>query len=341
MTSQRFQPRSDHRFRLIQRDREGLLRKPEGVHQAGDLWRSDLEGLHALDLREDDTGRTGHHDLTLVENHDLVGKLGDWLALVFRHDDGHAVGGVQLLCQREERERPLRVKGRGRFVEHNDLRLHREHRCGDDPLNLPARQVCRPPVEVFEIVKKAAEIKNFVRIDMEDSPYTDKTINVYKRIYQDYKNVGVVIQSYMRRSYDDVITLNKIGTNYRLCKGIYVESASIAYKDKQEVRNNYLKLLDAMFKDGNYVGIATHDKYLIDEAYKRIKEKNISKDKFEFQMLLGVREDLRDKINNDGYKIRIYVPFGKDWYAYSVRRLKENPSVAGHIAKSFLTFGKR
>ncbi|GIK22947.1 MAG: proline dehydrogenase [Ignavibacteriota bacterium] len=195
--------------------------------------------------------------------------------------------------------------------------------------------------QILEIVQKAEQFKNFVRIDMEDSPFTDKTINVYKRIFQDYKNVGIVIQSYMRRSYDDVITLNKIGTNYRLCKGIYVESASIAYKDKQEVRNNYLKLLDAMFKDGNYVGIATHDKYLIDEAYKRIKEKNISKDKFEFQMLLGVREDLRDKINSDGYKIRIYVPFGKDWYAYSVRRLKENPSVAGHIAKSFLTFGKR
>jgi len=195
--------------------------------------------------------------------------------------------------------------------------------------------------QILEIVKKAAEYKNFVRIDMEDSPFTDKTINVYKKIYQDYKNVGIVIQSYMRRAYDDVVTLNKIGTNYRLCKGIYVEPASIAYKDRQEVRNNYLKLLDAMFKDGNYVGIATHDKYLIDEAYKRVKEKNISKDKFEFQMLLGVREDLRDKINADGYKIRIYVPFGKDWYAYSVRRLKENPSMAGHIVKSFLTFGKR
>ncbi len=195
--------------------------------------------------------------------------------------------------------------------------------------------------QILEIVKKAAEYKNFVRIDMEDSPFTDKTINVYKKIYQDHKNVGIVIQSYMRRAYDDVVTLNKIGTNYRLCKGIYVEPASIAYKDRQEVRNNYLKLLDAMFKDGNYVGIATHDKYLIDEAYKRVKEKNISKDKFEFQMLLGVREDLRDKINADGYKIRIYVPFGKDWYAYSVRRLKENPSMAGHIVKSFLTFGKR
>jgi proline dehydrogenase len=176
---------------------------------------------------------------------------------------------------------------------------------------------------------------------MEDSSFTSKTLNLYKRIYADYNNVGVVIQSYMKRSYDDVVSLNKIGTNYRLCKGIYVESASIAYKGKQEIRDNYLKLLDVMLKDGNYVGIATHDKPLIDAAYDRIKNKNIPKDKFEFQMLLGVREDLRDKINSDGYKIRIYVPFGKDWYAYSVRRLKENPSMAGHIVKSFLTFGRR
>ncbi len=195
--------------------------------------------------------------------------------------------------------------------------------------------------QVAELVKKAAEYKNFVRIDMEDSPYTDKTINLYKRIFTDFKNVGIVIQAYMKRSMDDVVMLNKIGTNYRLCKGIYVESPAIAYKGKQEVRDNYLKLLDQMFTDGNYVGIATHDKPLIDAAYERIKNQNIANDKFEFQMLLGVREDLRDKINSDGYKIRIYVPFGKDWYAYSVRRLKENPSVAGHIVKSFLTFGKR
>jgi proline dehydrogenase len=195
--------------------------------------------------------------------------------------------------------------------------------------------------QILEIVKKASEYNNFVRIDMEDSSFTSKTLNLYKRIYADYNNVGVVIQSYMKRSYDDVVSLNKIGTNYRLCKGIYVESASIAYKGKQEIRDNYLKLLDVMLKDGNYVGIATHDKPLIDAAYDRIKNKNIPKDKFEFQMLLGVREDLRDKINSDGYKIRIYVPFGKDWYAYSVRRLKENPSMAGHIVKSFLTFGRR
>jgi proline dehydrogenase len=195
--------------------------------------------------------------------------------------------------------------------------------------------------QILEIVIKAEEYKNFVRIDMEDSPFIDKTLNLYKKIYEHHKNVGIVIQSYMRRAYDDVVALNKLGTNYRLCKGIYVEPPSIAYKSKQEVRDNYLKLLDKMFQDGNYVGIATHDKYLIDAAYKKIKDQNIPKDKFEFQMLLGVREDLRDKINNDGYKIRIYVPFGKDWYAYSVRRLKENPSMAGHIVKSFLTFGRR
>lgn len=195
--------------------------------------------------------------------------------------------------------------------------------------------------QILELVKRAHEINNFVRIDMEDSSTTDMTINLYKRIYQQYKNVGVVIQAYLKRSFDDVVVLNKLGTNYRLCKGIYVEPASIAIKDRQAIRENYLKILKQMFIDGNYVGIATHDKYLIDEAYKMIREMNIPKDKFEFQMLLGVREDLRDKINSDGYKIRIYVPFGKDWYAYSVRRLKENPSIAGHIVKSFLTFGKR
>lgn len=195
--------------------------------------------------------------------------------------------------------------------------------------------------QILELVKRAHEINNFVRIDMEDSSTTDITINLYKRIYQQYKNVGVVIQAYLKRSFDDVVVLNKLGTNYRLCKGIYVEPASIAIKDRQAIRENYLKILKQMFIDGNYVGIATHDKYLIDEAYKMIREMNIPKDKFEFQMLLGVREDLRDKINNDGYKIRVYVPFGKDWYAYSVRRLKENPSIAGHIVKSFLTFGKR
>ncbi len=194
--------------------------------------------------------------------------------------------------------------------------------------------------QILELVKRAEELNNFVRIDMEDSPYTDATLKVYKRIFNDHTNVGVVLQSYMKRTYSDAVTLNAMGTNYRLCKGIYIEPEAIAYKNKQAIRVNFMKALKEMLKNGNYVGIATHDKYLIDESYKLIKELKISKDKFEFQMLLGVREDLRNKINNDGFKIRIYVPFGKDWYAYSLRRLQENPELTGHIVKEFFTFRK-
>jgi len=192
--------------------------------------------------------------------------------------------------------------------------------------------------QILELVKRAKEINNFVRIDMEDSPYTDLTIDVYKRIYEEYKNVGIVLQSYFKRSSNDTIILNKLGTNYRLCKGIYIEPSTIAYKDKQAIRDNFMKCLELMLKNGNYVGIATHDKYLIDKSYEMINDLNIPKDKFEFQMLLGVREDLRDKINKDGYKIRIYVPFGEDWYKYSIRRLQENPQLVGHIVKEFFAF---
>ena len=192
--------------------------------------------------------------------------------------------------------------------------------------------------QVLELVKRANEIKNFVRIDMEDSPYTDYTIDLYKRIYEEFSNVGIVLQAYLKRTYNDTIVLNKLGTSYRLCKGIYIEPATIAYKDKQAIRDNFLKCLELMLKNGNYVGIATHDKYLIDKSYEMIRDLNIPKNNFEFQMLLGVREDLRDKINKDGYRIRIYVPFGEDWYKYSIRRLQENPNIAGHIVKEFFSF---
>ena len=192
--------------------------------------------------------------------------------------------------------------------------------------------------QILELVKRANELNNFIRIDMEDSPYTDGTIEIYKRIFEQYANVGIVLQAYLKRTYNDTVILNKIGTNYQLCKGIYIEPSTIAYNDKQVIRDNFMNVLETMLKNGNYVGIATHDKYLIEKSYELIKELNTPKDKFEFQMLLGVREDLRDKINSDGYKIRIYVPFGKDWYAYSIRRLQENPQLAGHIVKEFFAF---
>ena len=191
--------------------------------------------------------------------------------------------------------------------------------------------------QIEQIVAKSKEINNFVRLDMEDSPYTDKTFNLLKKLRAKYDNVGVVVQSKLKRTYDDVLELNKLKTNYRLCKGIYIEPINISYRDKQMIRDNYLKILETIFMNGSYVGIATHDEYLIKAAYQMIKKLNIPKDKFEFQMLLGVREDLRDKINSDGYKVRIYVPFGKDWYAYSVRRLQENPQIAGHIFRDIFT----
>lgn len=190
--------------------------------------------------------------------------------------------------------------------------------------------------QVAQILDRAKMYNNFVRIDMEDSPYTDSTINLFLKLREKYSNVGIVIQAYLKRSFDDVKKLNVNGTNYRLCKGIYIEPEEIAIKDYQSIRDNYLKILKKMIDDGNYVGIATHDDYLVHNAYKIISEKNLSKDKYEFQMLYGVKEHLRDKINSDGHKVRIYVPFGVHWYKYSVRRLQENPQVAWYITKSIL-----
>jgi proline dehydrogenase len=192
--------------------------------------------------------------------------------------------------------------------------------------------------QITEILERAKSYNNFVRIDMEDSPTTDATISMYIRLREKYNNVGIVIQSYLKRTLDDVKKPELTGTNYRLCKGIYIEPEEIAFKSKQKVRDNFLDVLNYLLDNGNYVGIATHDDYLINNAYEMIKKKQIPKDKFEFQMLYGVKERLRDKINADGYKIRIYVPFGEHWYKYSIRRLQENPNMAWHITKSIITF---
>ena len=193
---------------------------------------------------------------------------------------------------------------------------------------------------VKEIFAKAKSYNIFVRIDMEDSSVTSDTIHIFNEARKDYSNSGIVLQSYMRRTYDDAAKLIEIGTNFRLCKGIYVEPVEIAYKERQEVRDNYLKVLKLMLEKDSYVGIATHDEFLIDGAYKLIKELNKPNDRYEFQMLLGVREGMRDKIVKDGHRMRIYIPFGTHWYQYSIRRFKENPKMAGYVVKSILTGGK-
>ncbi|MBI3585675.1 MAG: proline dehydrogenase family protein [Ignavibacteriales bacterium] len=188
---------------------------------------------------------------------------------------------------------------------------------------------------IRSLVEEAKKLGNFVRIDMEDATTTDGTLEIYRRLRKEgYSNVGVVIQAYLHRSESDVRALIKEGANLRLCKGIYNESPSIAYKDRQQIRENYLKLLQIMFEGGSYVGIATHDDYLIGEAYKLVQKYGLKRDQYEFQMLLGVRETLRDQIVNDGHRLRVYVPYGEQWYAYSTRRLKENPYMAWYITKA-------
>ncbi len=189
------------------------------------------------------------------------------------------------------------------------------------------------------IVKKAYEAGIFIRIDMEDSPYTSKTIGLYERLVKDYPLLGTVIQAYMHRALDDVKLIAAHGGNLRICKGIYKESEQIAYQGQDEVRQNFLHLVREMLSQGAYVGIATHDLYLIDESLKLISELNISADKYEFQALLGVPIVHRlEELIQAGHRVRIYVPFGSDWYAYSSRRLKENPDIAGYILKNMFRF---
>jgi proline dehydrogenase len=198
---------------------------------------------------------------------------------------------------------------------------------------------------IREVVAKAAEHGNFVRIDMEDSPCTDLEIDLYRKLKAEFPtNVGLVVQAYMRRTLQDVKNLMDIHsdeapTNYRLCKGIYIEPEEIAYKDFDEVNQHFLEDLEYMFQNGIYAGIATHDEFLVEGAFKLIEKYNMPKDKYEFQMLYGVTPNLRQRVLDAGHRMRVYVPFGKDWFGYSTRRLKENPNILGHGIKSLFSAG--
>ena len=188
-----------------------------------------------------------------------------------------------------------------------------------------------------EIAQYAKELNNFVRIDMEDSSVTDSTLQIYRDIRKQFDNVGIVIQAYLRRSEKDVIKLTDMNADFRLCKGIYIEPEAIAFKKRKEIRENFLKLIRIVLEKKSYCGIATHDDYVIDGSKKIITELELKKEDYEFQMLLGVRENLRDKIVAEGHKMKIYVPFGERWYEYSIRRFKENPNIAGQVLKALVT----
>ena len=188
------------------------------------------------------------------------------------------------------------------------------------------------------LVNAAKKHNNFLRLDMENSPYTSETINLYKKAFESYSNVGIVLQAYMHRSKDDLDKLANEKFNVRICKGIYIESEDIAYRDYQKIRDNYIVLVQQALIKGAYVGIASHDEYLIDKLYLWIKENQIPTTQYEFQILHGVpMEKKLQQLIKEGNKVRVYVPYGDNWYDYSVRRLKENPKMAGYIIKNIFS----
>lgn len=200
------------------------------------------------------------------------------------------------------------------------------------------KEVCYQNLK--EIVKKAHQLNNFVRIDMEDSTCTDDTLMFYRRIRKEFDNVGTVIQAYLKRSKDDVQQLIEEGiANLRLCKGIYIEPPSIAFQDKNQIRDNFVEMIEMMLASGHYVGIATHDRPVIERSLEVIKKRNVNQSKYEFQMLLGVTEKMRSEIVSEGHYMRVYVPYGEQWYGYCTRRLKENPNIVGHVIRNFFIRG--
>jgi len=193
---------------------------------------------------------------------------------------------------------------------------------------------CRDNVR--RIAEAAAKHGNFLRIDMEDRTTTDATLRIYNELQPELGNLGVVFQAYMRRTLSDIAALPSSGANVRLCKGIYIEPRTTAWKGFETVRRNFVYALRKLFDQGVYVGIATHDEYLVCAACDLIESYGLSRDQYEFQMLLGVDEEMRRILIGEGRRLRVYVPYGPDWYPYSTRRLRENPQIAGHVLNAML-----
>ena len=193
------------------------------------------------------------------------------------------------------------------------------------------RGLCR--ADLTAVVEEAARFDNFVRIDMEDSSTTSETLALYRQIREEgHDNLGVVLQAALKRTPSDIGELGDLRPNVRICKGIYVEPPEIAYQEDEIIRLNFVDALEALFDIGSYVAIATHDDWLIGEALALVERRGLGRDDYEFQMLLGVRAELGDELVREGHRLRIYVPFGRRWYEYSIRRLQENPKIAGYVA---------
>jgi proline dehydrogenase len=195
----------------------------------------------------------------------------------------------------------------------------------------PDRDFC--VANLARIVRCAAERNNFVRIDMEDSSTTSDTLAIYRELRgQGLENVGIVLQARLRRTLDDIHALAELRPSVRVCKGIYLEPPEIAYEGDQEVRDNFVRAVDELLAADSYVAVATHDEWVIEETKRLFDKHRRGRSEYEFQMLLGVREHLGDALVREGHRVRIYVPFGRRWYEYSLRRLQVNPAIAGYVA---------
>jgi proline dehydrogenase len=187
--------------------------------------------------------------------------------------------------------------------------------------------------EFARIVEGARRHGNFVRIDMEDSSVTSETIEIFSEARRSYERVGLVLQAYLRRTAEDARRAAEARANVRVCKGIYVEPPEIAFLDAEEIRASFAAVVEQLLSAGSYVGIATHDPAVVRAALSTISRLGLPREAYEFQMLLGVAGDLRRRLVSAGHRLRVYVPYGEAWEAYSLRRLKENPAIAGHVLK--------
>ena len=195
---------------------------------------------------------------------------------------------------------------------------------------------------MHDVLSRAQQYGTFVRLDMESSEYTERTLRLFEdRLYPTFRNhVGIVLQSYLYRTFSDVERANQLKCRVRICKGAYKEPATVAYPDKKDVDANYVKCMHALMEFGNYPGLATHDPAIIAEAKRFAREKGIAPERFEFQMLYGVRRDMQEQLAREGYRIRVYVPFGTQWYPYLMRRLAERPAnvafITGNVLKEMV-----
>jgi proline dehydrogenase len=188
------------------------------------------------------------------------------------------------------------------------------------------------------VIQKAKDYNNFVRLDMEGSPYTQRTLDMFRKLHAIYGNhVGIVLQAYLYRTEQDVADMCELGARVRLCKGAYLEPAEVAYPEKKDVDASYVRCMEKLLKDGFYPGLATHDEAIIQHAKDFVAKEGIGRERFEFQMLYGIRRDLQEALATDGYNMRCYVPFGTQWYPYFMRRLAERPANVGFFLRSLAT----